>query len=112
MFPKTSAVLIAVLGCGCVRPAFGQSEPDYKALKEQVESLKAELEKLKTQQAAIIQQLVQMQRHQQALSNPVIDLKGAAETGSTTAKVAIVEFTDFWCGFCARFAKNTLPELI
>lgn len=31
--------------------------------------------------------------------------------GSNKAKLAIVEFSDFQCPFCARFAKDTLPEL-
>jgi protein-disulfide isomerase len=112
MYPKT--FMIAVLGCGLL-PAFGQSQPDYKALKEQVEALKAEVETLKKQQGAIIQQLGEVQRmaaRQQGPANPVVDLKGAAETGSKTAKFAVVEFTDYWCGFCARYAKTTLPDLM
>ena len=93
-------------------PAFSQNEADYKALKGQVDSLKTDVESLKKQQDAIIQQLMQMQRtlaQQKAAS--IIDLKGAPEKGSKDTKVAVVEFTDFWCGFCARFAKDTLPQL-
>ncbi len=101
MRPK---ILIAVLGCGLM-PAFGQT------VQEQVDALKAEVENLKKQQGAVIQQLVELQKRQ-APANPVVDLKGAAGTGSKTAKIAIVEFTDFWCGFCARFAQNTLPDLM
>jgi protein-disulfide isomerase len=96
-------------------PAFTQSEADYKALKQQLDVLKSDMESLKRQQGAIIQQLVEMQRmlaQQKAASNPTIDLTGAPETGSKDAKIAMVEFTDFWCGFCARFAKTTLPELM
>ena len=114
MYPKFSAVLLAVLGCSLV-PTFAQSQPDYKALKEQVDALKAEVETLKKQQGAIIQQLVEVQRmaaRQQGPANAVVDLKGAAEIGSKTARFAIVEYTDYWCGFCARYAKNTLPDLM
>jgi protein-disulfide isomerase len=87
-------------------PAFSQNEADYKALKGQVDALKTDVDSLKKQQDAIIQQLMQMQRtlsQQKAAS--IIDLKGAPERGSKDAKVAVVEFTDFWCGFCARFAQ-------
>ena len=31
--------------------------------------------------------------------------------GAKTAKVAILEFSDYQCPFCAQFAKNTLPQL-
>lgn len=31
--------------------------------------------------------------------------------GSKTAKLAIVEFSDFQCPYCGRFAKETLPQL-
>jgi len=98
-----------------VLPAFSQSEADYKALKAQVDALKTDVDNIKKQQDVIIQQLVQVQRtlaQQKAASSPMIDLKGAPETGSKDAKIAMVEFTDFWCGFCARFAKTTLPELM
>jgi protein-disulfide isomerase len=38
-------------------------------------------------------------------------LTGAAFKGSRSARVALVEFTDFHCPFCAQFATRTLPEL-
>jgi protein-disulfide isomerase len=93
-------------------PVFAQTDD---AVKTDVENLKKEIDTLKKQQFAIIQQLgqlAQMVRRQQTAQNPVVDLKDAPPpTGSATAKVAIVEFTDFWCGFCARYATQTLPEI-
>lgn len=93
-------------------PVFAQTND---SVKDDVENLKKEVETLKRQQLAIIQQLgqiAQLLRRQQMPQNPVIDLKDASPAaGSPTAKVAIVEFTDFWCGFCARYATQTLPEI-
>jgi protein-disulfide isomerase len=40
-----------------------------------------------------------------------IDLEGSAVKGSPSATVAIVEFSDFQCPFCARHARETLPTL-
>jgi protein-disulfide isomerase len=40
-----------------------------------------------------------------------LSLIGAATKGSRTAKVAIIEFSDFQCPYCGVFARNTLPLL-
>jgi protein-disulfide isomerase len=40
-----------------------------------------------------------------------VSLAGAPSIGSATATVAIVEFADFQCTFCARFAKDILPQI-
>jgi protein-disulfide isomerase len=40
-----------------------------------------------------------------------VPLKGAAIRGERTAAVAVVEYADFQCEFCARFAVETMPEL-
>ena len=40
-----------------------------------------------------------------------VPLTGAAIIGNPRAKVAILEYSDFECPYCERFATNTLPEL-
>jgi protein-disulfide isomerase len=39
------------------------------------------------------------------------DLHDAKIKGSSTAKVAIIEYSDFQCPYCARFTADTLPAL-
>lgn len=46
-----------------------------------------------------------------ALPTEPISIDGAALKGSKTARVVIVEFSDFQCPFCVRFTSDTLPEL-
>jgi protein-disulfide isomerase len=40
-----------------------------------------------------------------------LPLTGVAIKGSPKAKVAIIEFSDFECSYCGRFARETLPEI-
>lgn len=40
-----------------------------------------------------------------------VSLAGAPRIGSPNARVAIIEFADFQCPFCARFAKDILPQI-
>lgn len=40
-----------------------------------------------------------------------LSIEGAPTLGTGTARVAIVEFSDFHCPYCRSFARETLPEL-
>lgn len=39
-------------------------------------------------------------------------MNGAQLKGNTSAPIGIIEFSEFQCPFCARFATNTLPTLV
>lgn len=41
-----------------------------------------------------------------------VSLEGVATKGSSQAKVALIEYSDFQCPFCARLAIDTLPEIV
>lgn len=45
------------------------------------------------------------------LPSSPLSLTGAELMGSKTARVAVVEYSDFQCPFCSRFARETLPAL-
>jgi len=44
-------------------------------------------------------------------SQSAVSLEGAQVVGDRSAKVGIIEFTDFECPFCKAFATETLPRL-
>ncbi|MEO8070534.1 MAG: thioredoxin domain-containing protein [Acidobacteriota bacterium] len=45
------------------------------------------------------------------LPDRLISLQGIPVKGRTTAKVAIIEYADFQCPYCAVFVRYTLPDL-
>lgn len=45
------------------------------------------------------------------LPSEPFSLDGVTQVGNRDAKVVVVEFSDFQCPYCARFASDTLPEL-
>ena len=45
------------------------------------------------------------------LPSEPVSLEGVATKGSTSAKVVLIEYSDFQCPFCAQLAANTLPEI-
>lgn len=51
------------------------------------------------------------ERSEPPLPTMPISVKGAMMQGSPTAKVAIIEYSDFECPFCGEFARQTLPTL-
>jgi protein-disulfide isomerase len=116
MFRRVPAFLVAVLVlCFAFSPvAFGQSNPDIEQLKKDVETLKNVEKAIIMELRAIRAQLPREETEQQAPSQTVdlsLNVAGAPRMGAPTAKVAIVEFTDFECPYCGRHFETTLPEL-
>jgi len=85
---------------------------EFEALKSEVGTLR---ESVKTQNDLLRQFLERVNAARGERDAPfkeaLIGLDGAAVYGKPTAKVTIVEFTDFQCPFCARYANDTFPQL-
>ena len=50
-------------------------------------------------------------RHQVPVPAQPLSLEGTPTLGSPSAKVVMVEFSDFQCPYCAKFTLETLPDL-
>lgn len=105
--------LAAFVFCfACVTSTFSQSDPE-------VQQLKKEVEILKQMQTAIIMELrairAQVPRAQPRPAAEMVDftmsIDGAPRIGARGAKIAIIEFSDFECPFCARHFETTLREI-
>jgi protein-disulfide isomerase len=98
--------------------AFFSLSPPYP--QDDVASLRREIEALKAQQAvmqrdieaikAFLQQMIR-QQEQAKLVNASVSIAGEPAKGSTTAKVVMVEVSDYHCPFCRRHTLTTQPQL-
>jgi protein-disulfide isomerase len=108
----TCAILFAA-------PAFAQ-----ESTQEDVQSLRSEIDALRATQAAMRQDLQDLKalllRGQAdtlgASNRPAGDvelsLDGAVFKGSAQAPLVLVEFSDFRCPFCNRYATTTYPRIL
>ena len=107
------AVAAALLGA----PGLGaaQGGDDVKALREEIESLKAGIGAIQRD----LQEIKALLQGARAAGPPPpvvpdsreIGVADAFAKGGAGARVVVVEFSDFQCPFCARHAKQTLPQI-
>jgi len=46
-----------------------------------------------------------------AKAAPTVSIQGAPSLGSSTAKVVVVEYSDFQCPYCGKFARETFATI-
>jgi protein-disulfide isomerase len=110
--PKLASVtLIALLSLS--GPQTPQDE--VAALRKEVETLKAQQAAIQRDLAAIknfLQALAQAQQPAEAaLVNKTVQVDGVPTKGAATARVMMVEVSDYHCPFCRRFRQQTQPQI-
>jgi protein-disulfide isomerase len=114
-------LLLALIGspCPCVGGGSARAASAADSSTE-LEALQAELERIKTtlvriqQELALIRQLLSPRAAQPtapASNVAAVRIAGKPMLGHKNAPVTLIEFSDYQCPYCARFAQTTLPAL-
>jgi hypothetical protein len=88
MKKKLGCLILGLALFFSVQPVFSQTKEEFQALKNDVEGLKKEVQDLKKQ----------VQSRPAApgeFKEAIVDIKGAPIRGDKTAKVVLLEFTDY-----------------
>jgi len=101
--------MIGLVGLGPAAFAADSSADEVRALRREVQELKAsQAEILKNLQ--IVKDI--LLGKQPPLENIEISLDGAFTLGEKTAKVAMIEFADYQCPYCRDFAVQTFSQVV
>lgn len=121
VLPVVAALCVSVL---CPPPVSGQSAADYQALRKEMDLLRErlavlqkEVNELKAQRATPPPVAAATTKAAPAaavmpVDNVVMNLARAPIRGSESARVALVEVSDFECPFCARYSTQTSPQVV
>ncbi len=108
----SSITLLALLS---LSPPQTQSD-ELAALKREVQSLKAQQAQIQHDldiiKGILLGQRAQAQPEGDQFLNKQIAIAGQPTKGNTTAKVTLVEVSDYHCPFCRRQVLQTLPQLL
>ena len=88
--------------------AYAQSGNDLSALRKEVEAIKASQAEMQ-KNIKIIKDIAMGK--QPPLEDVYVSTVGAQSTGDAKAKVVLVEFSDYQCPFCGRYANETYSKI-
>ena len=105
---------VCVMSFGLVAASLGagQSPGDVAALKQELDDLKKELGALR-ERVDKLQRLVADRPARSGQFVPTdIQVGGSPFRGNEAARITVVEFMDYECGFCARHFNQVYPRLM
>jgi protein-disulfide isomerase len=99
-------VLPAVVLLACSQPS-AQSQQEVEALRKEVEALKRDIEEIREFLKLVTKGAFGGPR----IEGATVDLQGAPANGQPSAKLTLVEVSDYHCPFCRRHFQQTQPQI-
>lgn len=96
-------VLLSASPLQAQQPSTDDLRKEIQALTQSVKEMQKDLQEIK----ALLQSRVPVAPPQ----NVVLDLSNNPAQGDATAKLTLVEFSDFQCPFCGRHVRDTAPQI-
>jgi len=103
--------LLSVLTLPADRNAVAQAGDDLSEIRREVEALKQGQLQLQRELQEINALLRRRQPAATDARNVVLTIDGYPSKGSQSAKVILIEFTDYQCPFCIRHFQQTAPQI-
>jgi protein-disulfide isomerase len=100
-----------VLVLFAVQLALAQPGDDVTTLRQEVERLKDAQTQLREELEQIKVLLRRMTSPARDVDNLVFDLTGHPARGAASARLILVEFSDFECPYCGRHFRETQPQI-
>jgi protein-disulfide isomerase len=118
-----SAVVIAAILLSANRFSFSQTNEaelrkEIEQLRQEQRSLEKDISEMKTMVLRLLTQMPSPQQAQQQGGLPPLNVAGVEfdigdnlVLGKESAKLVIVEFSDYECPYCGRYVRETFPEI-
>ena len=112
LLPAMSSVAVLIF---FTQLSFGQRRPTT----EEIQSLRKDVDTIKATQAEIektVKELKELARAGQPAPPPapesiLLEIDDDPMKGDRKARLVLVEFSDYQCPYCARFVRETLPQI-
>jgi protein-disulfide isomerase len=113
------SIFVFMLGCCLAVNAQDQSETAATRPEQDLSSLREEVQTLQSQQREILSELNDLKL---LLARPparpasalpfTVNVQGEKSRGDSGASVAMIEYADFECPFCGKYAREVYPKIL
>jgi protein-disulfide isomerase len=90
--------------CPAQQSPTDELKKEISALNQSVKSMQKDLQEIKA--------LLQSRSATSPPANAILDLGNKPSKGERSAKLTLVEFSDYQCPYCGKYARETAPEIV